>query len=982
MAAPKVIIELVERFQRNIKDYQSGKYNETQVRLEFIDPFFEALGWDVHNKKGYAEAYKDVIHEDQIKIGGATKAPDYCFRIGGTRKFFVEAKKPSIDIKEDTHPAYQLRRYAWSAKLPLSLLTDFEELAIYDCRIRPVKTDKSGTARVMYFTYKDYIHKWEEISEIFSRESVLQGSFDRYAESTKRKRGTAEVDTAFLEEIERWRENLARNIALRNKGLTVRDLNFAVQRTIDRIIFLRIGEDRGLEPYGRLRNIARQKNTYNELCKLYQEADNRYNSGLFYFKSEKSRSGNPDELTTQLEIDDKVIQSILQELYYPDSPYEFSVLPADILGQVYEQFLGKIIRLTPGGMAKIEDKPEVKKAGGVYYTPTYIVDYIVQQTVGELLEEKTPNQVSELRILDPACGSGSFLLGAYQYLLDWHRDYYVNNAPEKYTRAVGGRIQTLYQGTGGDWRLTTAEKRRILLNNIYGVDIDPQAVEVTKLSLLLKVLEDENEGSLGQQLTFFQERALPDLGSNIKCGNSLVGPEYYKQNGKQISMFKKEEIYRINAFDWDTEFPDIVRLGGFDIVIGNPPYISVEGIIKDVTEYYLQNYFTSYGRVNSFSLFLEKSLVLVKENGVCGFIVSNRIMTNTQLTKLRERILDISKINKILSFKKGVFNAAVDTVILIYQKCNPTDDHTIEILYDIEDLDNSIHETNSVRQSTFSSNEYFIFNIRQKEENQQIIKKIKLVSTKLINLCNIKDGIILGSIKDLFLSDTWIDERYKKWLDGNEVSRYSIEWTGRYICYDNSLINQELIRKKKIADSKAVSYAEYKKISRSGVWLRVPEIFMQPKILTRQNAKRIIGVFDEENFFVKNSLHCTLLKDGAYNLKYILGLINSRVLDFYFQDQIGNTGEIFSQMKIQYLKQLPIRSIDFNNPAEIAKHDRIVSLVEFILQLNKQQATEKTPTSRQIIKRQIEITDNQIDSLVYELYGLTEEEISIVEESK
>src|SRR3990172_3951358 len=334
MPAPQEVIHLVERFHRNLEDYQSGKYNETQVRLEFIDPFFEALGWDIHNKKGYAEAYKDVVHEDQVKVSGATKAPDYGFRIGGTRKFFVEAKKPSVSIKDDIHPAYQLRRYAWSAKLPLSILTDFEELAVYDCRIRPVKTDKTGVARVMYFTFAEYVEKWDEIAEIFSREAVLQGSFDRYAESSKLKRGTAGVDTAFLGEIERWRETLARNIALRNPGLSVRDLNFAVQRTIDRIIFLRIAEDRGLEPYGRLRNLAGQKETYPELCQLYQRADERYNSGLFHFKAERGRAGKPDEFTIKLHIDDKFIQNILRNLYYPDSPYEFSVLPANILGQV------------------------------------------------------------------------------------------------------------------------------------------------------------------------------------------------------------------------------------------------------------------------------------------------------------------------------------------------------------------------------------------------------------------------------------------------------------------------------------------------------------------------------------------------------------------------------------------------------------------------------------------------------------------------
>jgi len=167
MTATQEIINLVEHFHRNLKDYQSGKNNETQVRLEFIDPFFEALGWDVHNKKGYAEAYKDVVHEDQVKVGGATKASDYGFRIGGTRKFFVEAKKPSINIKDDVHPVYQLRRYAWSAKLPLSILTDFEDLAVYDCRIRPVKTDKTGTARVLNFTFNEYVEKWDEIIKIF-----------------------------------------------------------------------------------------------------------------------------------------------------------------------------------------------------------------------------------------------------------------------------------------------------------------------------------------------------------------------------------------------------------------------------------------------------------------------------------------------------------------------------------------------------------------------------------------------------------------------------------------------------------------------------------------------------------------------------------------------------------------------------------------------------------------------------------------------
>jgi len=242
MSVPSKVVELVERFDRNLEPYKQGKYNETQVRLEFINPLFEELGWDIANIQGYAEAYKEVVHEDAIKVGGAIKAPDYSFRIGGTRKFFLEAKKPSVDIKEGTHPAYQLRRYAWSARLPLSILTDFEEFAVYDCRVKPIKTDKASHSRILYLTYTDYTKRWEEIADIFSREAILKGSFDKYVESKKTKRGTAEVEAAFLQEIERWRDLLARNIALRNPNLSQRELNFAIQRTIDRIIFLRICE--------------------------------------------------------------------------------------------------------------------------------------------------------------------------------------------------------------------------------------------------------------------------------------------------------------------------------------------------------------------------------------------------------------------------------------------------------------------------------------------------------------------------------------------------------------------------------------------------------------------------------------------------------------------------------------------------------------------------------------------------------------------
>ncbi|HWQ82939.1 MAG TPA: Eco57I restriction-modification methylase domain-containing protein, partial [Anaerolineales bacterium] len=654
MTAPGSILQLVSLFETHYKTYHSLNYPETQARLEFINPFFEALGWDMLNKQGYAHAYKDVIHEDQIKVSGASKAPDYAFRIGGTRKFFVEAKKPAVNLKEEISPAYQLRRYAWSAKLPLSILTDFEELAVYDCREKPNLSDKPSRGRTLLFNYREYPERWDEIANIFSREAVLKGSFDKYAESTKSKHGTAEVDDAFLGEIERWRELLAHNIALRNPGVSQRDLNYAVQMTIDRLVFLRICEDRGIEFYGALQALLNGGEVYPRLVQLYHKADARYNSGLFHFKDEKEQSDTPDTFTTGLDIDDKVLKGILESLYYPKSPYEFSVLPAEILGQVYERFLGKVIRLTPAHHAVVEDKPEVKKAGGVFYTPTFIVEYIVRHTLGKLLEGRKPGEVSvgrgaPLRVLDPACGSGSFLLGAYQYLLDWYLKGYIGEA-EKWTK---GKTPTLVQVQGGEYHLTMAERKRILLDHIYGVDIDTQAVEVTKLSLLLKVLEGESEETLGRQLSLFQERALPNLGRNIKCGNSLIGPDFYA--GQQSSFLEMEEQYRINAFDWHKEFTTVfMSSGGFDVVIGNPPYIRIQALKewapKEV-EFYKQRYqAASKGNYDIYVVFVEKALSLLNNYGQMGYILPHKFFNAKYGEPLRALIAGGRHLSKVVHF--------------------------------------------------------------------------------------------------------------------------------------------------------------------------------------------------------------------------------------------------------------------------------------------------------------------------------------------
>ena len=986
---PKQVSELIERFERNQQSYTSSQYNEAQLRQEFINPFFEALGWDVRNIQGNAEAYKDVIHEDAIKIGSAVKAPDYCFRVGGTRKFFVEAKKPFVKIDDNSDAAFQLRRYAWSAKLPLGILTNFKEFAVYDCRIDPVKDDKASTARISYFTYKDYPGHWAELEGIFSKKAVLQGSFDKYAESSKLKRGTATVDEKFLKEIESWRSELAHKIAIRNTKLTTRELNFAVQRTIDRIIFLRICEDRGMEQYGKLQSMMNGVNVYKRLFELFQRADQRYNSGLFHFSKERDREEEPDNLTPFLNIDDEPIKDIINRLYYPESPYEFSVLSADILGQVYEQFLGKVIRLTEGHHAKIEEKPEVRKAGGIYYTPTYIVDYIVKNTVGKLVEGKTSKQISKLHILDPACGSGSFLIGAYQYLLDWHLDWYVKDGAEKYAKAAR---PILYQVQGGSYRLTTYERKRILLNNIYGVDIDPQAVEVTKLSLLLKVLEGENSQTLDVQFKLFHERALPDLENNIKCGNSLIGPDFYSNDlfnppfdrgtnpphspftkGGDRGILSDDERLRINAFDWNTEFADIMTSGGFDAVIGNPPY-GFHQIHDDNEKIYFKSHFiASQGSYEHYFLFYEASLRLLNNRGIHGFIVPVTWLTIPSALSLRKFILGKFSIDEIVWLPEFVFkDAKVNTLVSIISSNRQKDVH-IKI-YDSLGFQKMPKEEFSIKQYHFIDAGYFI-GIFERDFDSNLLKKITDESVPLYTLAKPCSGYNPyevgkgerpeGGLQNKETVETKpyhsTNKEGKLWkpeIIGRDLSRYCVKVTGkRWIKY--------------------------------GPWLaaqRDPENFIGKRILVQEitggKDRRIIAAYYEGELYHSRDVIPVKCDDSPVSPLYILGILNSTLITWYHHKRSPKSQKaLFPKVLVSDIAKLPIRSINFSNSHDKARHDKMISLVDQMLSLNKQLPSAKTDLEKTALQRQIDATDKQIDGLVYELYGITEEEEKIIEEA-
>lgn len=948
MSAPQKVLELVDLFHRNADAYHAPQYNEAMARQEFINPLFKCLGWDMDNEQGYAEAYKDVIHEAAIKIGGATKAPDYCFRIGGAAKFFLEAKRPSVRIKDDPDPAYQLRRYAWTGKLALSILTDFEEFAVYDCRIKPAHTDKASVARILYLRYEEYTDRWDDIAGKFSREAILKGSFDKFAESNKTKRGTAAVDTAFLQEIENWRVMLARNLALRNPQLSQRDLNYAVQVTIDRIIFLRMCEDRGIEPYGQLQKLMQEADIYANLLRHYHKADERYNSGLFHFHAEKGRPEVPDTLTLSLALDDKPLKDILHGLYYPLCPYEFSVLSGEILGQVYEQFLGKVIRLTAGHQAKVEDKPEVRKAGGVYYTPAYIVDYIVKQTVGKLLGEPaasagfTPKQAAKLRILDPACGSGSFLLGAYQLLLDWHRDYYVQNGPKKHTRE-------LYQGAGGVWRLTTAEKKRILLANIYGVDIDPQAVEVTKLSLLLKVLEGESEQTLQSQLRMFHERALPDLSRNIQCGNSLIGPDFY--DGQQLDLFDEEERYRINVFDWQAAFPWLRETGGFDVVIGNPPYVRPHNIEPEIKTYLWPHYSTFVKKSDLYCSFIEKGVSLLKQGGLFGYIVSNGWLRLDSFQNLRTWLLNCTSVNRIVDFTYRVFEGVtVDTGILLLTQ-GTVPDHAIQVALcnSASDLDESTFK--KIPQKHFHQTYKSIFDLSLDEYQEGVKQQMRAVGIPLGTALHISFGIKTGD-DEMFLTYTPTSAQHKPLLRGEDVHRYRAEFKGEYVWY----VPEKMIAHRKTARPGSV------------------ERFEQPKILIRDTGGDLEATFDGEDYYVKDVLIVSSKDRDSGILRFLTGILNSRLMKFYYETS-------FPTLHVQRdeVASLPIPQVDLDIVANRRQFERIVEVVDQILILHRKLAAARTPQDQTVLQRQIDATDRQIDQLVYELYGLTDAEIKIVE---
>ena len=1002
MGVPENISRLVEQFDERQPN------NEAEVRTQFVDPLFSALGWNIRdNRQVSLEPSITVVDGDQQK----PKRPDYGFRVGNTRHFFVETKQPKVNLESNPLPAFQLRRYGWSGNTLVGILTDFEEFSVYDCRIEPQQHDPASKARLLYNRYTDYIDKWDEIASRFSREAVADGALREWTEG-KRVRGMLGVDQAFLRMLQTWRESLAKVIALHNQALTQRELNALVQRTIDRIVFLRIAEDRGIENYKRLHRAAESANVYDALKLLFHEADDKYNSGLFHFGKE-ARISEPDSLSMNIKIPNEPLRDIIKNLYFPYSPYEFSVLPADILGQVYERFLGKVIELGAGGGVRVEDKPEVRKAGGVYYTPTYIVDYIVENTVGDLLWGKTPEEAAKLRILDPACGSGSFLTGAYQYLLDWHLDYYAQN-PERHRNAL--------RQLRGRHVLTTMEKRRILQNNIYGVDLDQNAVEVSKLSLLLKMLENEDgSDATGLQTAMFSagERILPDLSGNIKWGNSLIGMDFF--NANPIESFDEEELQRIKAMDWDGKdgFPEIMANGGFDAVIGNPPYVRIQTMKETAPEtvpYYKLNYVAaSKGNYDIYVVFVERGLQLLNRDGLLGFILPHKFFNAKYGEALRGLIAREQHLRKILHFgHEQIFEGATTYTCLFFLGKRPSQRFDYIAIDDVQSWRNRNRISSGLIETSKATAKSWNFIVG---DDAVVFEKLNKTKTKLDHVTSrIFQGLKTGSDKFYIVEkviendDTYVvhsrqdgkDHELEKALlhtliKGGDSHKFAIDNTVRLILFPYTK-NGKLLSKSEIKENCPLTWnyferheeflrsRERRKMDIDRGWYaytrnQALDVVSEPKIFTPDIANIPSFSIDKNGsvFFTGGTAGgYGIVPNAETNSEYLLGLLNSKLLNWQLRQISTSFRGGWYSYESRYIAQLPIRTIDFDNPADVAMHDKMVKLVDEMLKLH-QQLPGMGPEGRRIAETRIEARDREINELVYQLYGLSEDEIRIVE---
>lgn len=715
---------LVENFRAHIKAFKSSETKEASIRQQFIDPFWRALGWDVGDTKGQGPALAEVIIEKNIETAEASglrnRRPDYLFRLGGFSRFVVEAKKPAVDLDADKNGIYQAKQYAWNSTIPFAILTDFEQFRLYDTTLKPVFNEpRRGLVTEFALDYDSYESQWDTILATFGREGVEAGSLERLLAKIKNVkagrrirtvertlfdlRGAEPVDQIFLAFLDTHRRHFATALYRDNKAAFPQadtlhgaaKLTEAVQRIMDRLVFMRVIEDRGIVKFGELREKlerigAEGGEFYTSLCATFRDYDTRYNGYLY-----------KPHFSEELLVEGGVLADFISTLYPPDGPWDFAAIGDDILGTVYERFLGNTI-VVRDKQATVEEKLEVRHAGGVYYTPRFIVDSIIRRVIGPKLAGKTPAEVLDVKILDPACGSGSFLVAALQYLFDDCITKITQNpslakahVPAMVTPAKGKarkkKAELAFQDDEGRWYLAPDFRAALLTHCIHGVDIDQQAVEVTVMSLYLKMLESK----LPQDWAtlWVEKQLLPTLDNNIRCGNSLIDHEGYDKYliNKDGALYNEDAdtAFRINRFDWKSRTGGFGRLldptaiqergyEGFDCIIGNPPYIRVQELKEwapDECEYYKGRYKSAAkGNYDIYVVFTERALQLLAPDGLLGFIMPHRFWQAKYGAGLRKLIGDGKYLKAVVDFKQEqVFRGATTyTAIHIISKSSAT----------------------------------------------------------------------------------------------------------------------------------------------------------------------------------------------------------------------------------------------------------------------------------------------------------------------
>ena len=799
----KTIKKLAEDFEDNKDFYLAPSYSEQSARHDFIDKFFIALGWDVNHETEKNPYEQEAKIELNVNVRGKKKRADYAFYLAPNFRdvvFYAEAKKPSVQLA-NADDYFQTIRYGYNSETPLAILTDFEQFHILDCRYAPF-IETALDRFVRKYTYQDYLNKekFAEIYYLFSREAIAGGSIEKRALELPKARGGAvqlglfkgaykPIDESLLDDLDGYRKSLAQAFKNGNPDLDHWALTEIVQRVIDRLVFIRFLEDKLIEPDDIISNFGtKSESVWKDFVSVCRKLDKVYN-GTIYKKHDILDA--PD-----FSFDENAFADICEKLSSKNTPYDFDKIPIHILGSIYERFLGKVIT-TSAKRAKVEDKPEVKKAGGVFYTPEYIVRYIVENTIGKLTKGKTPDEISKMRFADIACGSGSFLLGAYDSLLRYHANYYNKNPKEATQRDCIEKDGALI--------LSLHKKREILLNNIYGVDIDQQAVEVSQLSLYLKLLENETLGSTAASLRAESgETVLPPLNKNIQCGNSLVGPDFYQGVQEEMALYenKKEEVREINPFDWNARFSDIMKDGahstgsgqGFDAIIGNPPYVRQE-MLGEFKVYFERKYKVFHGMADLYTYFFERGVSLLNNNGLLSIIVANKWMRANYGEPLRRWLKDRA-VHEIIDFGDlQVFQNATTypCIITISKKSTQKkiDICKVENL-EFEDLGDYVRKTKfSASISSLKDDGWSLTD----ERSGDLLEKIKSKGIPLGKYVNgkIYRGVLTGlneafvideeTRKKLIKEDSKSKEIIKPFLFGREIKRYSNPVPLKYLIF-------------------------------------------------------------------------------------------------------------------------------------------------------------------------------------------------------